>query len=236
MLTKPVPILWLAAANLPRGFVRAAWQRLKRRQGFLGAILLLFLSPLPGWAQSSNWTVPLGQAGDWSAPGNWTSGVPTASTTAYITNGGTATVTLPGATYNQLWLDGAAGSGALNMISGSLTGSDCQIGNTRTGTFTQSGGTNSVTGELCLGYNSSGNGTYNLSGTGILSSQIECAGSSGTGTFNQTGGTNLAYGLLYVGGGSNGAYNLSGPALHSASSEHVRDTAPGTFKQSGANN
>src|SRR5208282_2983242 len=81
------------------------------------------------------------------------------------------------------------------------------------GTFTQSGGTNSLggsSGELYLGYNTGSGGTYNLSGSGVLSvSGTESVGYSGTGTFNQAGGSSTvgflsigALGLYQIGGGT----------------------------------
>ena len=57
-------------------------------------------------------------------------------------------------------------------------------------------------------------GTYNLSGSGQLSSLSEAIGYSGTGVFTQSGGTNSAS-LLYIAAlsGSNGTYNLNGGTL-----------------------
>ena len=65
------------------------------------------------------------------------------------------------------------------------------VGYSGTGTFTQTGGTNSTYyGDLYLGYNTGSSGLYALSGTGQLSAQYEAVGQSGTGIFTQTGGTN----------------------------------------------
>ena len=53
------------------------------------------------------------------------------------------------------------------------------IGNSGTGTFIQSGGTNNITGpygELDLGYGTGSSGTYNLSGSGVLSAANENVG------------------------------------------------------------
>ena len=64
----------------------------------------------------------------------------------------------------------------------------------RSGSFTQSGGSNSITGgngTFYLGDNAGGSGTYSLSGTGQLSvNGTAYIGYSGTGTFTQSGGTN----------------------------------------------
>ena len=87
------------------------------------------------------------------------------------------------------------------------------------GTFTQSGGTNSIapSGALTLGYYWIEGGTYIQSG-GSLSAPTEYVGYSGYGTFTQSGGVNtitstgsvlwLAYEY-----GSSGAYNLQGGML-----------------------
>jgi len=89
------------------------------------------------------------------------------------------------------------------------------VGNIGTGTFNQTGGTNTAVGALNLGNNAGSAGTYNLGGTGSLSIGDEEVGGSGTGTFNQTGGTNAVTGTLYVAAnaGSTGAYNLQGGTL-----------------------
>jgi Passenger-associated-transport-repeat len=101
------------------------------------------------------------------------------------------------------------------MNGGSLIASSLRVGDTATGTFTHTGGTNTITANnLTLGsYGSSG--TYNLSDTGQLFAGNEYIGSSGTGVFNQTGGTNTISLGLYLGtfSGSNGTYCLNGGKL-----------------------
>ena len=125
-----------------------------------------------------------------------------------------------------------SGNGSVNLGSGNLTVNDAAsgisggtlsaanqfVGNGGTGVFTQSAGTNTVgdyisgLGQLYLGYNSGGTGTYNLSGTGVLSALSEYIGysSTATATFRQTGGTNTVTGLSI---GSGGQYVLSGGTL-----------------------
>ena len=57
------------------------------------------------------------------------------------------------------------------MTSGSLSVSGSAfVGYSGTGSFTQSGGTNTISDYLYLGYNSGSSGTYSLSGSGQLSS------------------------------------------------------------------
>ena len=147
-----------------------------------------------------------------------------------------------------------SGTGTINLGSGNLTTNDLlsgisggslsvanqYVGSGGTGTFTQSGGNNSIGNTLYLGYNAGDSGAYNLSGSGQLSASGEYVGYSGTGTFTQTGGTNsLGYGGLYLGAnaGSSGAYNLSGSGqLSSPNYEYVGSSGTGTFTQSGGTN
>ena len=135
------------------------------------------------------------------------------------------------------------------------------IGYNGSGTFNQTGGTNTIGGTLFLGYASGSNGTYNLSDTftvsivkigragtvttdqtsnnDTLSAAQEDIGYSGTSVFNQRGGTNTVSNILYVGPaqlyGGNGTYNLSAGTL-SASYESVGLFDTGTFNQSGGTN
>ncbi len=122
-----------------------------------------------------------------------------------------------------------SGTGSVNLRSGNLSVNDSisrmdggslnvryqYVGSTGTGVFTQTGGTNSISSYLYLGYNSGSTGTYNLSGTGPLSASIQYIGRSGTGTFIQTGGTNTISSNLYLGfnSGSSGTYNLNSGTL-----------------------
>ena len=72
--------------------------------------------------------------------------------------------------------------------------------------------------SLYLGYNAGGSGTYNLSGSGLLSARTSTSATSGSGSFTQSGGTNSVGPTLYLGynAGSSGTYNLSGSGLLSA--------------------
>ena len=58
--------------------------------------------------------------------------------------------------------------GTLQMPSGSLASPNQYIGYSATGSFTQSGGTNSLSNNLFLGYNAGSNGTYSLSGGSLF--------------------------------------------------------------------
>ena len=126
------------------------------------------------------------------------------------------------------------------MNTGSLTASNQYIGYTGTGTFQQTGGTNSISGSLHLGYSSGSNGTYNLSGTGKVSMfYYVYVGNSGTGAFTQSDTANVAiYSSLYLGNNSssNGTYNINGTGSLIANNEYVGYSGSGVFSQSGGTN
>ncbi len=150
--------------------------------------------------------------------------------------------------YDPPLLGNPGGRGTYNLQGGTLTAQAEYIGYSGTGTFNHGmaapfAGTNTgppiMDMHLYLGYNSTGNGTYNLGGTGTLTAQTEYIGYSGTGIFNQSGGTNSAG----VGGwrlgyntGANGTYNLSGTGSLSGQFGYVGYSGTGLFQQSGGTN
>ena len=139
-----------------------------------GIVLTVLLSLCRvGRAAEYSWNVAVG---DWSVATNWTGAVPTASDDAWITNGGTANVTQMGETCNNLYLDGAS---SLQITGGTFTVSNtAYVGYSGSGSFTQSSGTNSVSGTLILAQYAGSAGTYNLNG-GLLSLAGLTAGSDG---------------------------------------------------------
>ena len=104
---------------------------------------------------------------------------------------------------------------------------------TSSGTLNQSSGTN-TTDSLNVGNSSgiNGNGTYNLSGTGQLTTNNETVGHYATGTFTQTGGIHTAD-TLNLGDYGNGTYNLSGTGQLTTSYERIGYDGTGTFIQTG---
>ena len=132
----------------------------------------------------------------------------------------------------------ATGSYSVGVGESLSLGDSLTVGYDSGGTFTQTGGTNTVTNRTYLGYNSTGQGTYELSGTGELSAYVEQVGYEGTGTLTQTGGTNAVGSYLNVGAeaGSDGTYELSGTGVLQARYEHVGNGGTGTFTQSGGTN
>jgi autotransporter-associated beta strand protein len=147
----------------------------------------------------------------------------------YVGYSGTGTFTQTGGinaiplTYFEygLWLGYNTGSSGTYKLSdaGQLSASYELIGYSGSGTFTQTGGINSITNYLYLGYNYINNSgsscTYNLSSTGQLYAPVEYIGYYGTGKFTQSGGTNSISSALQIGAysGSSGTYNLSGGTL-----------------------
>ena len=113
------------------------------------------------------------------------------------------------------------------------------VGNSGTGNFTQTGGTNSLNSFLYLGYDAGGSGTYSLGGSGQLSTVYEYVGYWGTGSVTQTGGLNNLgpAGNLTVGelAGSSGTYNQTGGQILTEQ-EFVGDHGTGTFTQNGGTN
>ena len=118
---------------------------------------------------------------------------------------------------------------------GSLSASAETIGDYRTGTFTQSGGTNTVSNFLTLGARSGSNGSYTLSGTSSLSAGFEFIGRYGTGAFTQSGFQHTVGNALVLGenSGSNGSYTLNSGNLSASRIETIGSYGTGTFTQSG---
>jgi autotransporter-associated beta strand protein len=134
----------------------------------------------------------------------------------------------------------AGSSGSYSLSGGSLSAQNECVGNLGTGSFTQSGGTNTIFNSywlpsLILGYYLGSNGTYNLT-AGSLSAAYDDVGWGGTGTFTQSGGTNTISGTIYVGDMNSGTYSLSSSGLLSAATEVVGRFGLGTFTQSGGTN
>ena len=153
-----------------------------------------------------------------------------------------------------------SGTMTLNLTGGTLSaignplevgGNQPTIGGTGRGVLDQTGGTflisgldgsnpPQLTGSLVLGSETTGIGTYNLSGTGSLSVALfEMVGANGTGTFNQSAGSHIVGTNLYLGynSGSNGTYSLNGTgSLGVIGSEAVGYNGTGIFSQSGGTN
>jgi hypothetical protein len=132
-------------------------------------------------------------------------------------------------------------------VGGSLT-----VGQAGTGTFDQEGGSVTVTQDLILGQQNSGNGLYGLfegtysDNTGYSQTTSPASlnvqgslivGQAGTGTFNQTGGSVSATTItLAQGVGSTGNYNLSGGTVSATSSAMNAIQINGPISSSAAGN
>ena len=107
------------------------------------------------------------------------------------------------------------------MSGGALSVANHYVGSGGTGTFSQSGGINTIGKYLYLGYNPGDSGAYSLIGGQLSPVDAEFVGFYGTGSFTQSGGTNsndpngYSDQYVYLGHlpGSSGSYILSGGLL-----------------------
>jgi hypothetical protein len=167
-------------------------------------------------------------------------GSKTGSSGTYNQSGGSHTT-------NILYLGEEAGSsGVYNLGGGSLEVISAspllfyiaeKIGVQGEGSFTQTGGTHYVNGNLVLGEEAGSKGIYNLSGGSlneILGPQI---GWLGRGTFIQTDGGHQIRDRFFMGcgSGSEGTYELHGGTL-SAGFEDIGVSGQGVFTQTGGTN
>ncbi|MEJ2069051.1 MAG: hypothetical protein P8X58_01370 [Syntrophobacterales bacterium] len=117
-------------------------------------------------------------AGHHSVLGNLYVGRNSGSSGTYTLSGGTQTV-------STLFMGENGGSrGIYNLSSGSFSAQNEFIGLFGSATFTQTGGTHSVTSNLLLGTGITSSGTYNLEGGSLSAGTIQI---NSTGTFNVTG-------------------------------------------------
>lgn len=129
-----------------------------------------------------------------------------------------------------------SGSGTLD------SGGDEFLGNSGSGTFTQTAGTHTVGSaafnhNLYLGYNTNSSGSYSLDGSAssLTVWGVESIGYSGTGSFQQTSGTNTVNGTLELGGnnGGIGSYTLAGGSVSASDRVMVGRFGTGQFLQTG---
>ncbi len=133
----------------------------------------------------------------------------------------------------------ASPTGSYTLGGGQLSTGTTQVGNGGTGTFTQTGGKQTVSGYLYLGLNG-GSGTYNLGPGSTLSTAATFVGYSGangttgSGMFFQTGGAATNANGLVIGAnaGSGGTYTLSAGTL-TTNGILVGNQGNGLFAQSG---
>jgi adhesin HecA-like repeat protein len=212
-------------------------------------LALAALANAPAAADTHTWVTACTN-NNWSQTTCWSpTGQPQGGDRANVYNSGTSNVIVtydstasPAPLLSGLYIN-ATGAGTITL---SQTQHDLAsglewigLGLNYTGIHSQSGGTNTISGSLVLGSAAGSTGTYNLSGSGILSAATQIVGNSGTGIFTQSGGQGSATGSLYVGylTGSSGSYALSGSgSTLSANNQYVGYSGNGTFTQSGGTN
>ncbi|MBU1055378.1 MAG: hypothetical protein KKC46_16390 [Proteobacteria bacterium] len=213
-------------------------------------VMSVFMLVMPGSGQATDkyW---IGGTGTWDEVSNWNpSGQPQNGDKVYLTqtdaiNRGVYyyNTAYPSAVLNSLRID-ATGTGMITLFQGlygishALNVEHEDIGQSGNGTYIHMDGTNTVNNNLILGGSISGNGTYELSGTGSLSANKEFIGQSGTGVFKQTGGTNTITQNLSVGIfiGGKGTYELGGIGNLSVDNENIGVSGTGIFDQVGGTN
>ena len=175
----------------------------REQLGLVLGMLLTFAATAA--AGDTYWQHDPATPGDWFDPTNWNAGVPTASDGAFVDNGGTAEILSIQAASACVLYAGYSASGSVAQTNGAVTVSD----------------------DVYLGHNATGDGTYTMEG-----GQLECqdlhVGYEGTGQFTQTGGSIVVLGgsgsptpdaagtVIGSSSGSVGAYNLSGGELSGA--------------------
>ena len=186
----------------------------------VAACTLLLASAATGQIDTY-WTAPPGQPEDWSSPW-WDLGEPNAPDTAYVNNGGTVQITVPGETCWYLYLGQNLGeNGYVEVFSGDLATSGMVVGWDGAGQVDQFDGDVLVDVVLDLGWDPNSSGIYNMMGGRLWGGPIWGGeqfniGWGGYGEFNHSGGL-VAMGQLTMGGGGGGTgiYDLSQDAqLH----------------------
>ncbi len=213
-------------------------RKIVRASALLAAVLGC---PMIASAATDNWVSA--SSGNWSNSGVafWSTGSqPQAGDTVNLTKSG-AVITITydagatGVTLGTLTIDDMTLTQALN--NGLSAGSEI-VGSTSNGpgTFNQSNGTNSITGNLTLGNGgTASNGTYNLTGSGTMSAASETIGGIGGGAgafLENTSGSNTVAGTLSVGnaGASASSYMLNSGTLTAGT---IQLNTNGTFADNG---
>jgi len=185
--------------------------------------ILLVLGPTAKAANvSSSFTGAVNS--NWSNAGNWSAGLPEGTGTATIGDSNIVFLDTSQACGPVLLNSGVAGNAVLNITNGSnLTlgkaGSSEIFGLSRvaggTGTVNHSAGTVLVNNgdglaEVRLVNVAGATGTYNLSGTGILDTEVLSKGnSSRNGVWNATGGTLVVRNMIYRFGLQSAGYGFN---------------------------
>lgn len=151
-----------------------------------------------------------------------------------INNGSTFTQT--GGSHSASSVLSTSSGGSYSLSDGTVTATQIIVGFGGSGSFSQTGGSVTVTGSngLFLARFTGASGTYDLSG-GSLSTVNTRLGINGPANFTQTGGTHTVSNILSVGSnvGGGGTYDLGGAGQLNTVSTRVGEGALGSFIQSG---
>jgi fibronectin-binding autotransporter adhesin len=194
----------------------------------VGAFLPLVM-PLSAHAATEFWKIG---SGNWNVAANWSNAANLSTAGAVPVGGDTANIWNNDATSRTITLNTnvATAVAALNLANiGTGTSTFAQgnfnfaavnesvggsgNGNNARGAYTQSGGTNSVSGFLAVGDVAGSTGAYTMTGGALTTGATMIVGASGTGVFNQTAGTTVVGTSLQIAAatGSNGTVTI-GPA------------------------
>jgi hypothetical protein len=143
------------------------------------------------------------------------------STSYQLNTGATLTTTYSASGYQYIGYEGGDGStDTFQQFGGTNNSNDLYIGysDNAVGTYTQTGGSNAVTGNLYLGYSSQTQGTYTLGGGSLTAENGYVGGTNGNeargkGTINISGSGQMTIdGTLLIYGNGN-AVNISSGSL-----------------------
>ena len=235
--------------------------RLRENYAYVGrmAVAIGLVAGLCLWASApvaqgcnNNWdncstlgdiTVWQAGVGNWLSASNWSLGLPSTYKSARIDNGGTANIGdgCASAKYLQVGF-GSAGQGVVIMGTDATLQVHCgtHVGVAGSGFFMQTGGKHSISdGDLCLGYDYMGNGTYFLSGGTLSADEGVMVGRSGLGSIIQNAGMlQTAHGSVILGrfADSYGAYSLNDGRLIASCGEVVGWDGDADLTQNGGSN
>jgi hypothetical protein len=190
------------------------------------------------WNNAANWSFTNGGPGGAGVPGNGDRALitPTVNKSVVLD----ADYTVPG--LFQLYLDGSNGATAtLEQSAHALLGTLESIGIQGTAVYHQTGGSNGTTGDLHVGPDGGGNGSYLLDNGSVSVGSSEYVGEgSSVGSFTQSGGTHVVHDAMKIADtpGSTGHYTLTNGALtvddpQGSGYLTIGYRGTGTFNQSG---
>ena len=162
----------------------------------------------------SGYNLTIGGAGNTTISTSYANG-------EWVTKDGTGTLTC-----NSLYI-GNVSTGTLTLLAGTLNATLENVSNGFTGAVAQSGGLNNVSGNLDVG--ASGGGTYSQSGGTNSVAAIETIGNGpGSSTYTLTSGSNNVATLIFGNNpSSGGTYNLNGGTLTVGSGGIAKGTQAG---------